>query len=231
MMSPHAVLTNGHDYGQGPPKKKPKLSPSAQTLDNIIDIIPSGPPGDLVIQVKLPITPSLTGSMATTKPCLIRVHSLILTLASPYFANLLATDGTEHKSFSATSPLLLPDDMDGAAFLDWVLMICNQTETLQKNAIAGPPVNPRSPSNASNATESDNKKPRQPYMGRFPRVVAVARRLGCAESMKSWCAMPLWRFFGPKGEADEEGLGAAGLSVLYVSPCHIMLATRHSFRD
>lgn len=215
-MSHSPVVVDDEEF-KSPPHKKPKLLPSSQP-PNVIDIIPNGPPGDTVIQVKLaPVASDDPAKQQAPRTTLIRVHSLILTLVSPFFAQLLSSRSTSQHGYSPTSPLQLPEDIDGTAFLDWVLMICDQAETLQKNANIGPSRNAKVMSGAQSSTDR-SKKNQQAYLGRFPRIVALADRLGCAKAMKSRCSMPLWRFFGPRGQSDEDGLGEAGLNVLYVFP-------------
>ena len=209
---------------QSQPNKRPKLNSQLPTPQNdaVIDIITSGPLGDTVIQLQLPNMaidagrlPAMSNGMGTTKTQLIRVHGIILTLISPVFAQILSSAGPD-KKFTAASPLRLPPDIDHTTFLDWVILICNQTKHLQagnqkkgQQGIGG---------DSSSTHEKGKKKQSlgRSYFSRLPRVVALSERLGCAEGMKSWCSMPLWAFFGLKGEANGEGLKEAGLSVLYV---------------
>ena len=200
----------------------------------IIDIIPSGPRGDTVIQVSLPTTVAAQGTdnnaAAPKKTVLLRLHALLLTLHSPFFQDLLGTQKNSAvngvRPFTEASPWVLPADWDGAAFLDWCVMVCGMSSVYdvvgekerethaaqqQKEGQQG-----KLPSDAcgGSAARKSTKAGDGGRMGRFPRVVALAEKLGCANAMKFHCAMPLWRFFGPRGEADDEGLSHRGLTIL-----------------
>lgn len=250
---PFQITDSPPESNHVPPNKKVKLDPSAapalpkaspkppaaakpsNPVYPIIDIIPSGPRGDIVIQVSLPTAvatqETANASAVPKKTVLLRLHALLLTLHSPFFQDLLGAPRTNavtgERAFTETSPWVLPGDWDGAAFLDWCVMVCGMssvydvvgekerdTQAAQTPKQEGQQGNGGAEAGGIGGARKPAKGGDGGRMGRFPRVVALAEKLGCAKAMKFHCAMPLWRFFGPRGEADDEGLGHRGLTIL-----------------
>lgn len=215
-----------------PPQSSPKLPAGARSSGGtppLIDVIPSGPRGDTTIKLSLPTQTAPGPSTAATpkKTILLRVHSLFLKLHSPFFRDLLSPENTGavgvEPVFTEMSPWTLPADWDAAAFLDWCIMVCGMSSVYDVVGDRGKdPYTVKQQGHTKpgrdGSREAHTKQPAKSAdggkTGRFPRVVALAEKLGCSRSMKHHCGMPLWRYFGPRGEADEEGLSGRGLSVL-----------------
>jgi hypothetical protein len=234
-------LSDSQEDDPQPPTKKPKMEPPSTPQQTpkvpkpvaparapilpqpIIDIIVDGPPGDTIIKINLathtaPALPNANAVAPPKKPIFLRVHSLLLRLHSPFFNNHFAKHAAG-RIYTEATPMTLPPDWDGAAFLDWCVMVCGMSNiygtvgagdatTAAAAAGGGAGGGAGQQQQQKLASGAENR------MQRFPRVVALAEKLGCAKAMKQYCAMPLWRFFGPSGEADEEGLNAKGLHVL-----------------
>jgi hypothetical protein len=187
-----------------PANKKQKTDGKAarappQATPEVIDILNEGPPGDFVIRVTLPTADKADDK----KPALLRAHSLLLSIASPRLRQLIeahrVTVGQGQPLSTVENPWILPNDLNGKAFLHWCILMHGRHDFVfgDMDFIK---------------LEKDAKKPRPLEM--LPPVIAVAKKLDCLERMKTLCAMPLWRFFGPRGEADENALTEKGLTVL-----------------
>jgi hypothetical protein len=201
----------------------------------VIDMIPNGPPGDMFIKVSF-ATQNGSDPANTTpgkKTVLIRVHSLLLMLHSSYFRDLLSGGGDGNdgsgvqKSYTEISPWTLPADWDSSAFLDWCVMVCGmssvynggiETEKPAAQTTTGAkqqsPVTKTEEGTGERQAKKASKGVEGGKISRFPRIVALSEKLGCTRAMRQHCGMPLWKFFGPNGEADEEGLKAKGLDVV-----------------
>jgi hypothetical protein len=194
-------------HPSGPSQQQPKPSTPAKPTSlhyPVIDILPKAASfgqGDLVIKISLP-----TNGTSPAKVFLLRLYAVHLIPYSEYFQNLCGPNYQVAPKFTLAKPWELPEDWDAAAFLDLCVMLGGEGygigpigDALGQSNIAG-----------QGAGRGFDKE----RMSRFPRIVAMAEQLGCAATMMRHCCMPLWRFFGPTGEADEPGLQAKGLDVL-----------------